>query len=103
MEPWRDRFRGRYRELRDQEGLTQEQLAERLGITQGTVAHWLNGRRSPKSLEAYESLASALRVHPAWLLYGIGEEDGDVLRAAQRLRSMPPELRDAIVSVILAS
>lgn len=28
-------------------GLTQDQLAERLGVTQGGLGHWLNGRRKP--------------------------------------------------------
>jgi len=29
------------------EGITQSQLAEKLGITQGALSHWLNDRRSP--------------------------------------------------------
>lgn len=28
-------------------GITQEVLAERLGVTKGAVSHWLNGRREP--------------------------------------------------------
>lgn len=30
------------------QNITQDQLAERLGYTQGAVGHWLNGRREPK-------------------------------------------------------
>ncbi|HBO6312194.1 XRE family transcriptional regulator [Pseudomonas aeruginosa] len=30
-----------------QQGITQDQLAERIGKTQGAVGHWLNGRREP--------------------------------------------------------
>lgn len=35
--------------------LTQEALAERLGVTQGAVAHWLSGRREP-DLETLEKI-----------------------------------------------
>ncbi|MDF3936683.1 LexA family protein [Pseudomonas citronellolis] len=30
-----------------QQGLSQAQLGERIGVTQGAIAHWLNGRRKP--------------------------------------------------------
>ncbi|EOY5729795.1 LexA family protein [Enterobacter bugandensis] len=36
--------------LMKSQGITQEQLAEHLGITKGAVSHWLNARREP-SLE----------------------------------------------------
>ena len=34
-------------EVRDTLGLTQEQFANRLGVSQGTVALWENGDRNP--------------------------------------------------------
>ncbi|WP_262379584.1 helix-turn-helix domain-containing protein, partial [Enterobacter hormaechei] len=33
--------------LMKSQGITQEQLAEHLGITKGAVSHWLNARREP--------------------------------------------------------
>lgn len=33
--------------LMKEQGVTQEQLAEHLGITKGAVSHWLNARREP--------------------------------------------------------
>jgi SOS-response transcriptional repressor LexA len=33
--------------LMKNQGITQEQLAEHLGITKGAVSHWLNARREP--------------------------------------------------------
>ena len=30
------------------QGISQELMAERLGVTQGAVGHWLNGKREPK-------------------------------------------------------
>ncbi|TQL04918.1 peptidase S24-like protein [Pseudomonas sp. SLBN-26] len=43
MKKWNLLAKARMKEL----GVTQEQLAERIGVTQGAVAHWLNGRREP--------------------------------------------------------
>ena len=37
----------RIKDLREAKGLTQEQVAQRLGVTQGTIAHWESGARTP--------------------------------------------------------
>jgi transcriptional regulator with XRE-family HTH domain len=36
------------RELRKHLGLTQEQFAQKVGVTYSTVNHWENGKRSPQ-------------------------------------------------------
>lgn len=43
MEKWNDLAKAKMKQLK----ITQETLAERLGVTQGAVAHWLGGRREP--------------------------------------------------------
>lgn len=43
MKKWNELAKARMREL----GLTQEKLAERLGVTQGGVGHWIRGRNNP--------------------------------------------------------
>jgi phage repressor protein C with HTH and peptisase S24 domain/DNA-binding XRE family transcriptional regulator len=43
MDKWNELAKARMRELK----ITQEGLAEKLGVTQGAVAHWLSGRREP--------------------------------------------------------
>ncbi|WP_341304705.1 S24 family peptidase [Pseudomonas sp. TMP25] len=43
MKKWNELAKARMKEL----GVTQEGLAERLGVTQGAVAHWISGRREP--------------------------------------------------------
>lgn len=48
------------------EHLTQQAAAQRLGVTQGTVGHWLTGRRRP-GLEHLDHLASVLGVAPSQL------------------------------------
>lgn len=42
-----ERFAGRLRELREQAGLTQEQLADRAGLTKWGITDLERGRRSP--------------------------------------------------------
>ncbi|WP_257973655.1 helix-turn-helix domain-containing protein, partial [Vibrio parahaemolyticus] len=54
---WNDLVKARLKEL----GITQEQLSERLGITQGAIGHWLNKRREP-SLEQISQILSALKL-----------------------------------------
>ncbi|MDG9722330.1 helix-turn-helix domain-containing protein [Streptomyces sp. DH41] len=50
------------RRLREAAGLTQAQLAERVGVTRGTVRAWESGRTTPRGRkrEAYAKLLSAL-------------------------------------------
>ena len=43
MKKWYELAKARMRDLK----ITQEVMAERLGVTQGAVAHWLSGRREP--------------------------------------------------------
>lgn len=40
-------FPGRLRELRIEAGLTQDQLADKAGVSRGTVARWEQGTREP--------------------------------------------------------
>mgnify|MGYP000913802590 CR=1 FL=1 len=44
MKKWNEAVRAKMEQI----GLSQEDLAERLGCTQGAVGHWLSGRREPK-------------------------------------------------------
>jgi transcriptional regulator with XRE-family HTH domain len=53
--------------LRQYLGLTQEQLAERSGLSQQYLSGLERGKRNPTILTLYE-LALALEVHPADLL-----------------------------------
>jgi len=36
------------KDLRDQLGLTQEQFAQKVGVTYSSVNHWENGKRMPQ-------------------------------------------------------
>lgn len=48
--------------------LTQEDLANKLGVTQGAVGHWLNGRRTI-DLVTLEKIAAILHIPTYQLLY----------------------------------
>jgi transcriptional regulator with XRE-family HTH domain len=66
---WRERFR---EHLRGKE-VTQEQVAERLDITQGAVAHWLSGRREI-NLSDFIRLCVAADADPKFILFGQDEK-----------------------------
>lgn len=66
-ETWRQRMQRRRKLI----GLNQNQLAEKLGLSQGTITHWETGKREPEDLATFEALAKALEMHPAELIYGI--------------------------------
>jgi SOS-response transcriptional repressor LexA len=49
------------KKIMETQDISQEQMAERLGVTQGAVGHWLNGKREPK-LETINRLLAVLGV-----------------------------------------
>lgn len=55
------------RRARLRKGITQNQIAEKIGISQPTYAQWENGKRKPK-LETLKKIADALEV-PVSTLY----------------------------------
>jgi|LSQX01.2.fsa_nt_gb transcriptional regulator with XRE-family HTH domain len=56
------------RMMRKEKGMTQEQLAEMLGVSQRSVSRWENGKTMP-DLSLYEPLCKALDVQVSELLY----------------------------------
>lgn len=64
------------KEYRKQFGLTQVQLAKRLGITQGTLALYETGKRHPK-IETVKRIADALCVSSSKLFDGVEIEKAE--------------------------
>jgi transcriptional regulator with XRE-family HTH domain len=60
------------RRLREQAGLTQEEVAVRIGVDQGTVANWELGHRTPQ-LRLLTAWANVLGVEPGELFQKGGE------------------------------
>jgi SOS-response transcriptional repressor LexA len=65
MSNWTGRLKSKMKEL----GLTQEELANKLGVTRSAVAHYVQGTRHPP-LRQVINLAAILKVNPAWLQFG---------------------------------
>ena len=57
----------RIKELRKAQGLTQVQLAEKCGFTQGAITDWEMGKKQP-SAEAIIALCKALDISADYLL-----------------------------------
>jgi transcriptional regulator with XRE-family HTH domain len=62
-----ERVAMRVKEWRDRRGLTQEQLADKAGISRGYLARLETARQDPK-LSTLEKIAKALKVDIAKLL-----------------------------------
>ena len=74
-------------------GTSQGSLARALDCTRGAVGHYLAGRRQP-TLTQMERIAGVMKVHPAWLLYGVGHADsGEQLPSYQPEPDASPTLR----------
>lgn len=83
---WREMIKMRMAET----GLTQEQLAVRLDMTQGGLGHWLNGKRQPP-FEKLIQIADILGLDRAKLGAALLDAGGDaVLEPAQ---GRPPAAR----------
>ncbi len=54
-------------------GLTQKQLAERMGVSQTAIALWENGSRSI-SIDIAEDLAEILGISASYILFGESED-----------------------------
>lgn len=69
--------------LRRSEGLTQQALGERLGVTNKTVSRWENGNYMP-DIAMLPLLADVLKVSVRELLAGEKLSDGDVRQKADK-------------------
>lgn len=65
MSDWTSRIKECMKTL----GMTQEELAAKMGLTRGAITHYLAGRRVPP-LNQFEKLAAVLKVDPSWLQFG---------------------------------
>lgn len=62
-------FNNRVKSRRDEIGLTQIQLAKKVGVSGVTISQWESGDYSPKGKNLYK-LADALECSPDWLIFG---------------------------------
>jgi len=67
-------------------GLTQTELANRVGVTKGSVSNWVTGRNLSIRSEIFDQVASALNVDHTWLATGKGGPE------AQTHNDLPEEI-----------
>lgn len=80
-----------------EKGLTQEELAGKVGVKKSAVAKWENGRVSEIKRSNLKNLADVLGLNPTQLL---GDIDRDPIGVADELADiyLDPELRSMITA-----
>lgn len=99
-------FSQRLAELLKQQGITQKELSERVGITEASMSRYMNSERIPKS-EIIANIATALNTTSDYLLGT--EENGNiesdypriVRLIARNSASMTKEQKKAIINALL--
>lgn len=77
-------FGEKVRNLRQKSGLSQDQLAEKVGVTKRTVRGWETEGRYPRRMEIYDSLAGALGCSAEYLR---GEQETFYTKASEKYGS----------------
>lgn len=102
-EPWQD-IGLRVREAREKRKLTRRDLALELGVTEGAVQQWEDGR-GVFELRRLGPIAIQLDVSCDWLVFGAGRPPRPVTseeeQAIRLLRRLPEEERKAAIALIM--
>lgn len=85
-------FGDQMRQLRKREGLTQEQLAQRLMVTRQAVSNWERGTNLP-DIETLIRIATTFHVSLDLLILGKGESNMDDKDLAGPARRQAPRRR----------
>lgn len=89
---WSDWGKRLKRHMKDA-AVTQEKIAEGMGISQGAVAHWLSGRRDI-NLKDFFALCGHAGADPSRMLFG--ETPKDIIADLNKFLADHPGLREAI-------
>lgn len=79
-------FGDKLKELRTVYGMSQGQLAYKLGVTPGTIAHWESGRRSP-NYEMINNLSEIFNVTADYLIGKTTVPDGKVITSFAAMKT----------------
>jgi transcriptional regulator with XRE-family HTH domain len=95
------RLGARMQALRADRELTQEAVADRIGISQKYLSELERGRKTPSWATLLEIAHDGFNVRLSALLFGIDEEVGnDVHTVEELLAGRPPEVRRAVLRAI---
>jgi transcriptional regulator with XRE-family HTH domain len=86
--------RNHIKDWREKRGLTQEQLAERLGTYKAQISNWENARRS-LTFAVQSALAEALDIEPSDIFRSPERPSADEL-----LRDVPPDVHRQAIELI---
>lgn len=86
----------RIKEARTAAGLSQKDLADRLGVTQSTVALWETGKTAPRRA-LMPKLAAALKVTTAFIEHGVHAASAPTHYAAPRRMGLVSQDREAMI------
>ena len=97
-------FAERFKSLRKEKDMTQDQLADALHITKQAVSHYERGTREPKNQEMYEAIADFFNVDMNYLT-GYDSRtmqilDEEEFRLISAYRSASDEIRKAAIAVL---
>lgn len=95
FDPENATFGDRVTGAREAAGMTQKELARRLGVKLGTVEGWENDLSEPRA-NKLQMLAGVLNVSLTWLLEGVGDgidAPGEGLGRQDEMREVLIELR----------
>jgi transcriptional regulator with XRE-family HTH domain len=86
-------------------GLTQRDIAKRLGLTGASVSLWESGATKSIKLEHFFALADVLRCSPRWLATGDGTPDPEFGTPEDRalynlMRSLDDDQRKALLALL---
>lgn len=105
---WRKEIGVRIGKVREERGMSQGELADRLGVNRVTMTYWENGTRDIKTTDIVR-LADALGVSCDYLLRGITQKDdtGTIKSMIERIadekikvaETAIAELKQAILSI----
>lgn len=87
--------------LRKRKGWTQLELAKKLGVTEGVIAHWEHGRRQPATMEMVGKIAELFGVGADIVFKDLRLEDNPKEKELiNNVRMLTPEEQDKVLAMI---
>lgn len=90
-------FQDRLKQMRKQSGLTQAELASKVGVTTRTIQNYELGNRKPSNMDVVQKLADTLGTNTAYLL---GSAGAYIVEAHQKAGASAARDIDQLVSEI---
>lgn len=87
-------LKDRFKEIRLERGLSQQEIADKAGVSQSTIMFLENGRN--QSSRRIVEIAKVLGVNSEWLVTGKGEKYSSVNIPIKTNKDLPPELEGLV-------